>query len=514
MRFRSRGRARSALAACSALVVALFLSACHPSPRPVATPRLSAVQQLQHDIDAILAAPALEHSVWGVLVTSLARTDEEETLYSLHARTLLMPASNMKIVTLAAAAARLGWDFHYETRLVADGPIQGGVLHGDLIVIGSGDPSIGGRDGPPAHVFDAWAENLKAIGLRRIEGRIIGDDDRFEDETLGAGWTWDDLSEGYAAGVGALQFNENAIRATIAPGLALGDWAIVSVEPPGSGLVIRNELTTTAAGTALSITPRRLPGSSQLELRGSVPLESVPSAHTLSVDNPTQFFVTVLRNTLIAHGIGVDGPPVDIDDIDDVTDRPSRDGASVLLSHQSPPLSMLATTLMKVSQNLYAETFLKTLSSPGMNDGVGTSSDGLTAVRETMKAWGVEDGGLIMRDGSGLSRYNYVTPHTLVTILTHVDRDDQLRGPFESALPIAGRDGTLSRRMVGTVAEGNAHAKTGSISNGRSLSGFVTTADGERLVFSIIANNFETPASVIEQESDHIVVRLAQFRRH
>jgi D-alanyl-D-alanine carboxypeptidase/D-alanyl-D-alanine-endopeptidase (penicillin-binding protein 4) len=169
---------------------------------------------------------------------------------------------------------------------------------------------------------------------------------------------------------------------------------------------------------------------------------------------------------------------------------------------------------MKVSQNLYAETFLKTLSSPGMNDGVGTSSDGLTAVRETMKAWGVEDGGLIMRDGSGLSRYNYVTPHTLVTILTHVDRDDQLRGPFESALPIAGRDGTLSRRMVGTVAEGNAHAKTGSISNGRSLSGFVTTADGERLVFSIIANNFETPASVIEQESDHIVVRLAQFRRH
>ena len=226
------------------------------------------------------------------------------------------------------------------------------------------------------------------------------------------------------------------------------------------------------------------------------------------MDNPTQFFVTVLRNTLIAHGIGVDGPAVDIDD---VADRPSRDGAAVLLSHQSPPLSMLATTLMKVSQNLYAETFLKTLSAA---NGTGTSDGGLAAVRETVKGWGVEDGGLIMRDGSGLSRYNYVTPQTLVTILTHVDRDDQLRDAFESALPIAGRDGTLSRRMVGTVAEDNAHAKTGSISNARALSGYVTTADGERLVFSIIANNFETPASLIEQTSDHIVVRLAQFTRH
>ena len=245
-----------------------------------------------------------------------------------------------------------------------------------------------------------------------------------------------------------------------------------------------------------------------------MPLGSAPSAHTLSVDNPTLFFVTVLRNTLIAHGIGVDGPAVDIDDIGNA---PSRDGAAVLLLHRSPPLSMLATTLMKVSQNLYAETLLKTMSLANNIDGVdgaATARGGIAAVRATLKAWGVEDGGLIMRDGSGLSRYNYVTPQTLVTILTHVGRDDRLRGPFESALPIAGRDGTLAGRMAGTAAEGNAHAKTGSIANARALSGYVTTADGERLVFSIIANNFETAASLIEQTSDQIVVRLAQFRRH
>jgi D-alanyl-D-alanine carboxypeptidase/D-alanyl-D-alanine-endopeptidase (penicillin-binding protein 4) len=494
-----------------ALIVAL--SACHASPRPAQVrlkPDATPVVQLQHDIDAVLAAPALEHSFWGVLVKSLAvpePSDGRDTLYSLNARKLLMPASNMKIVTLAATVDRLGWDYEYETRLLAAGPIEAGTLRGDLIVVGPGDPSIGGRDGPATRVFEAWADELKARGLRRIDGRVIGDDNAFEDETLGAGWTWDDLSEGYAAGAGALQFNENTVRATIAPGLAAGDAAIVSVEPVGSGLLIRNEIETSASGARASIDARRLAGSTQVTLRGSVPFGGTPTAHTLSVDNPTLFFVTVLRNTLIARGITVVGAAVDIDDI---SDAPKREAATVLLSHRSPPLSTLATTMMKVSQNLYAETFLKTIGAAG---GVATTAAGRATVRAVLLAWGVDEGGLIQRDGSGLSRYNYVTPQAIVTILTHVDRDDRLRVAFESALPIAGRDGTLARRMVGTPAEGNARAKTGSIANARALSGYVRTEDGELLVFSILGNNFETPASVIEQASDAIVVRLAQFRR-
>src|SRR6185295_6110870 len=130
-----------------------------------------------------------------------------------------------------------------------------------------------------------------------------------------------------------------------------------------------------------------------------------------------------------------------------------------------------------------------------------------------LEGWGVAAGGLIQRDGSGLSRYDYVTPEALVTILTHVDRDDRLRGPFEASLPIAGRDGSLSNRMKGTPAEGNARAKTGSMSNVRGLSGFVTTAGGEPVVFSILANNFDTPAATINDATDKIVVRLAAFAR-
>jgi len=163
-----------------------------------------------------------------------------------------------------------------------------------------------------------------------------------------------------------------------------------------------------------------------------------------------------------------------------------------------------------VSQNLYAETLLKTI---GAADGSPTTDAGRASTRAAIMGWGVDAGELIMRDGSGLSRYNYVTPQALVTILTHVDRDTTLHDPFESALPIAGQDGTLAGRMLDTLAAGNARAKTGSIANARALSGYVRTSDGEPLVFSIIANNFETPASTIEHTTDTIVARLATFSR-
>jgi D-alanyl-D-alanine carboxypeptidase/D-alanyl-D-alanine-endopeptidase (penicillin-binding protein 4) len=165
---------------------------------------------------------------------------------------------------------------------------------------------------------------------------------------------------------------------------------------------------------------------------------------------------------------------------------------------------------MKVSQNLYAETFLKTL---GAAAGTPTAARGRSEVQAILQKWGVQPGDLIQRDGSGLSRYDYVTPDALVTLLSHIDRDARLRGPFEAALPIAGRDGTLSNRMKGTPAEGNARAKTGSMASVRGLSGYVTTADGEPVVFSILANNFDVPADTITRTADAIVVRLAQFSR-
>jgi D-alanyl-D-alanine carboxypeptidase/D-alanyl-D-alanine-endopeptidase (penicillin-binding protein 4) len=485
-------------------VLLLSLVACHPAfpalPAHPAYPAPPALPALVHDLDGLLAAPALEHGYWGVLVKSLKNG---ETLYSLNPRRLMMPASNMKIVTLAAAADRLGWDYTYETRIFAAGRIDAGVLQGDLLVVGSGDPSIG--ESPD--ILGPWAEQLKARGIRVIAGRVIGDDSAFDDDGLGFGWSWDDLQDDYAAGVSALQFNENAVRVTVGPGTSVGDWAGIAISPADSGLVVESALTTSAAGAAPQVEAHRLPGSARLHLRGTVPLGAAPATRLVSVDNPTQFFVNALRSALIAHGIDVRGPSVDIDDIRDAPPRP--DGAP-LVSHRSPPLSTLAIRLMKVSQNLYAETFLKTLAA---GPTTATTAAGRSIAQTALQAWGIGPEGLIQRDGSGLSRYDYVSPEAIVTILAHVDGQTSLKGPFRETLPIAGRDGSLSNRMKGTAAEGNARAKTGSMANVRGLSGYVATAAGEPLVFSIIANNFETAPDTINRTADAIVVRLAEFKR-
>jgi len=470
------------------------------------------VARLGHDITSLIAAPELERSTWGVLVRSLARS---ETLYALHPHTLLLPASNIKIATLAAAAERLGWDHTYETRVVVAGTMDAGALDGDLVVVGSGDPSIDNWDGFADRLFQDWAEQLKARGVRVVNGRIVGDDNAFDDDALGAGWAWDDLSASFAAGVSALQFNQNTVRLTILPGPAVGDPAIVQA-PPVSGLVVASVITTSTADRDPAVIIRRWPGSSRLELLGSIPIGGAPIYRNASVDNPTLYFVNTFRAALIANGIEVRGSAVDIDAI---ADAPPRDAAAPMLVHRSPPLSTLATTMMKLSQNLYAETMLKT---PGRSAGAvdagaaeeaATFPAGRLDTVSRFEQWGIAPGELQLADGSGLSRYNLATPAALVAILTYVSGRQDLRDQFVETLPVAGRDGTLAHRMAGTAAEGNARAKTGALSNARALSGYVRTAEGEPLVFSIIANNFGTTVEPIERTADAIVIRLAEFRR-
>jgi D-alanyl-D-alanine carboxypeptidase/D-alanyl-D-alanine-endopeptidase (penicillin-binding protein 4) len=505
-------------------------AACHastkPTPQPTAPQVSPHIGQLRRDLEAMLNDPALARATWGVLVQSLRNG---ETLFAWNPQKLLLPASNMKLVTLAAAAAELGWDYTYRTRLLSRGAINGGVLAGDLIVVGSGDPSIGNVDGSAERLFGEWAERLKQLGVRTVDGRIVGDDNAFDDEILGFGWSWDDLTEDYAAGVGALQFNENAIRVSVSPGPAPGSPAGISVDPPESGIVVINSVRTDEAGAAASLSAHRLPGQRTLVVAGTVPAgAAVPTALTLAVDNPTLFFVQALRRSLIARGIDVRGPAVDVDDLAMPIDRA---GTTPVAEHQSPPLSVLAVRLMKVSQNQYAETFLKTLSLNRSEREVpkterdalaerrdagsrrATANMGRTAAQKLFQEWGVDAGSLIIRDGSGLSRYDYLTAQALVTILTHVYKDAKLYEPFAASLPTPGTDGTLANRLRGTAAEHRLRAKTGSMSQVRTLSGYLTTSDDEPLVFSILANNFDTTADVINRATDAMVVKLAEFRR-
>jgi D-alanyl-D-alanine carboxypeptidase/D-alanyl-D-alanine-endopeptidase (penicillin-binding protein 4) len=431
---------------------------------------------------------------WGIEIRALAR---DELLYARDPQKLLLPASNVKVITLAVAAERLGWDFTFATDLSQTGLVDGGVLYGDLVVTGSGDPSIDDWDGKATALFHQWARELKARGISTVTGGVIGDDNRWPDLLIGGGWAWDDLDRSFATGVGALQFNQNTARLLVAPGAGMNDPALIRVEPIGSGLSLRSAMRTSAAQGPLTLETRRGAGSPVLEVRGTVPLGTAGFSRNVSVVNPTLYFVSALRETLIASGIEIRGAAADIDDLADLSVLNHR---TQVLTHRSPPLSELAVPMMKVSQNLFAETLLQAAGGP-------------SAVRDELTAWGIEDGSVVVADGSGLSRYNMGTAAALVVILTRVYRDDSLRGPFERSLPIAGRDGTLDDRMRGTAAEGNARAKTGAFSNARGLSGYVRSADGETIVFSILANNFGTTADVIERTADAIVVKLAEFSR-
>ncbi len=435
--------------------------------------------------------------------------DRDEVLYPHNATKLMMPASTMKVVTLAAAAEKLGWDYTLHDPCVHHRKDQR--AGSSTAISSSSDPAIrasttgmarrrscspsGPRSSRPRAFIRSAAESSATTTCSTTTDS--GSD--------GRGTTW---PRSFSASVSALQFNEGSVQLKIAPGRSIGSRAAITVVPDFSGLAIDNRLTTDAAGGSPAVVRRRLPGSSRLEIRGSLPLRTRPFSETASVENPTLYFVTALRRALVAGGIEVHGPAVDIDDLDS---PPTHNASVPLITYQSPPLSMLATTMMKLSQNLYAETLLKTIGIDSIDHPTGTAQAGLAVIRSVLEGWNIDPAGMIQADGSGLSRYNYITPETMVAILTHIGRDPRLKSVFEATLPVAGRDGTLENRMRGTAADGNARIKTGSLTNVRAMAGYVRTADGDTLAFTLIANNFENSSNVITAAFDSIVERLASF---
>jgi serine-type D-Ala-D-Ala carboxypeptidase/endopeptidase (penicillin-binding protein 4) len=290
----------------------------------------------------------------------------------------------------------------------------------------------------------------------------------------------------------------------ITPGATAGVPARVAVGPPGHGLVPQVSVTTTAAGSAPALTIARPLGTTTLSIRGQIPLGGTPAVRTTTVDNPTQYFVEALRLALATRGIGVTGGAWDIDEL---TDPPSASPRRVLARHQSAPLSSLLGYAMKVSQNFYGEVLLKALGR-GTSERTGSTERGRQAVQQTLVSWSLPTDALVMYDGSGLSRYNYVSAELVSGILKRVWHDEQLRGPFVAALPIGGRDGTLESRMRNTPLDGRVQAKTGTIANVRSLAGYLETNEGEKLAFAMIANHFTAPNLQIDAVMERALERL------
>jgi serine-type D-Ala-D-Ala carboxypeptidase/endopeptidase (penicillin-binding protein 4) len=444
--------------------------------------------------------PGVSRAVWGIAVQSL---DRRERLFTMNAGTLLVPASVAKLVTVATAADAVGWDYRYTTTLRAAGPIVDGVLRGDLLVVGSGDPSIGGRAGDD---LSGWVAALRAAGVGRIEGRIIGDDDLIDEPRPQLAWAWDDL--GYTTGAlfGALNLAENRSTVTIAPGPSSGAPAVVTVDPRLAFRVVTNRVSTGPPGSLQLLWPEQRPGDTALTVAGFLPSGAPPAQLAVAVGNPTLWFVSVLKGRLVRDGIDVSGDAIDIDD---VVAAPSRDAAIPIYTYRSRTLAEIAQPLLKDSINLYAEALMRLNAAPGT---FPTNDAALEGLRTRLDGWGISTASYQLVDGSGLSRRDALSAEAVLSLLERM-ADPAAKSPFVTGLPIAGVDGSLSTRMKGTPAENNVRAKTGTMSNIRTLAGYVTTRDGERLAFVVLINNFEGTGANANDALDAIAVRLASFSR-
>lgn len=487
---------RCALAA--ALVVTFGCAKAPPAtPGP---PARSAIAQLAQDLTATTQTPGVQRGVWAVIVHSL---DRNERLFEVNPRTLLVPASVAKLAAVATAAEAVGWDYRYETTLRATGPIEEGTLRGDLVIVGSGDPSIGGRGGDDVA---AWVDALKNAGIKRIDGRIIGDDNGIEEPRPQLAWAWDDL--GYTTGAlfGALNYAENRMAVTITAGPSAGLPPSLAVEPYAAARPLSNRVVTGPAGSPQALWPEQRPGEPYLTIAGSIPAGAPPARLIVSVGNPTFWVASVLRSRLQRQGIDISG---DAWDVDDVMPPPDVSAARILYTYRSKPLSELVQPMLKESINLYAEAVMRLNAAPGT---VPTNDAALEGFNKRLASWGVAANAQQIVDGSGLSRRDVMSAEALLAVLQRMS--DPARGaPFVAALPIAGVDGTLENRMRDTPAAGNVRAKTGTMSNIRSLAGYATTRDGERLAFVAIVNNFEGSGATANQALDAIAVTLASFSR-
>lgn len=486
-----------------------------PTAAPVAPASTSApktVEELRARIEEVLRRPELAPAFAAVKVASL---DTGRTLYEENAEKLLRPASNMKIFTVAAALDRLSPDYRFTTSVYAPArPDALGTVRGDLIVYGRGDPSIAARfnNGDYHKAIDDLAARIAAAGVKRVEGDLVGDESYFTGAPFGVGWTWDDLTWYFGAEVSALSVNDNALDLFVKPGASVGAQCSVTTGPAMPLASIVNRTTTATAGTRRSISIYRSLGENVIEVGGQLPLDDAGYTQSIAISRPALVFVYMLRSSLAARGVTITGKSRAVDARERKGVPLQTSALAEIATLQSPPLSMIAAQTLKVSQNLYAELILRALGKAAPGGAAPRASDeaGIEAVKTFLRTAGIRADDLVIADGSGLSRRDLVTADATLRLLAYMSRH-RYASAFRDALPVAGVDGTLSRRLKGTAAANNLRAKTGSINGVSTLSGYVTSAGGERLAFSIMLNNYVEALDSRRSYIDIIAALLATY---
>lgn len=445
-------------------------------------------------IDAIIKDPKLTDSQVSIMVKDAATG---EVLYDHNGNQRAIPASNNKIATVAGALDVLGEDFTFTTEAIGTDRPEDGVINGDLYLRGSGDPSMLIED------YQKLAADLAARGVSTITGDLVADDTAFDTARHGDEWAWGDLQYADAMEISALTIGSTSashqagtVRVFVDPGAASGDDAKVTMSPANDYVEIVNDATTGAAGSGTNVSIRRDEHSNTIRVTGTIAAGAAQTFGTRSVIEPTALVASIFEDALAANGVTVNG--------DVVSGQETPQGGETLATHTSAPLSTLVVDLMKPSNNSYAEALFK--AAGYATTGKGTFASGKAAVYAAIAKYGVNTDPIRQVDGSGMSRWDEVTPD-MVTDLLIGAKDATWYDTWYASFPVACKDGTLLSRMCSTPAAGNVHAKTGTLTSVSALSGYATDADGREMVFSILLNDHI--ASSVKSIEDQIAAAIA-----
>jgi D-alanyl-D-alanine carboxypeptidase/D-alanyl-D-alanine-endopeptidase (penicillin-binding protein 4) len=482
-----------------ALLLAAGLPGAPPKTRKRAAPPPPAVNSapLEARIKEILSVPAAKDAFWGIEVRDVKA---DKILYSLNADHFFVPASNTKLFTTALALSRLGPGYQFHTRVIQSGR--------DLVLVGAGDPNLSGRtlpyqpklpDPAPLAAINQLADEIVARGIRHVDGNIVGDDTAFVYEPYPPGWGLTDTYSDDGPPVSAICVDDNVAQLQIVAPLADGALVETSWQLPFELFRVDNALLTDSEKHR-AIHYQRLPGSRELRIWGIVPPEKEIEPLPLAVDDPALFAARALKEALAARGVMCEGSAIARHQLPGAPPLDPLQG-DLIAERVSLPLVEAARLVDKISQNLHAEILLRDVAL--RLTGKGTREGGLDALAGFLQPAGIGPDDYHFSDGSGLSRYNIVTPHAIAALLQYMG-NSPIREQWMGLLPIGGVDGSLRLRFRTVRLHGEIHAKTGSLTHVSALSGYAVRDDGTVLSFSILVNNYGATSSAIRELLDRI----------
>ncbi|MDJ0511337.1 MAG: D-alanyl-D-alanine carboxypeptidase/D-alanyl-D-alanine-endopeptidase [Crocosphaera sp.] len=443
--------------------------------------------EVKNNIDKILNQNELKRSHWGILVKTL---DNQSTLYNLNAQKNFIPASNVKLLTTAAALIKYGSKYQVQTPIYAQGLSPNLTT---LKVVGQGDPTLTSQQ------LETLAQQLKNQKIQRIDTLIV-EDNSLENKSINPTWEWEDIQFYYATAVNRLILNENAVILTLNP-QTIGEQLKLEWSDPiaAKQWQIDNKTITERENTPDTVSINRNFEKPLLTIIGSLAINSKPDIFGMTVVNPGKYFLNSLEFYLKKEGIKVNNS--------EVVYGESRINNLVKITEiKSEPLQDIITKTNQESNNLYAESLLNLLKNEN------SENSNIEQLKETLTDLGLDANLYQLKDGSGLSRHNLVTPETLVNLLILMTKTPEA-SIYRNSLAMGGVNGTLKNRFKDTIIERKIQAKTGTLSGNSSLSGYINPPNYPPLAFSIIVNQSDLPASQLRQFIDEIVINLGKLKQ-